>query len=90
MIALRVPTATVKLKIKRKATNNRPAKQAHVIMTARFMGQWSGQRMQWELPRDKLKPGRQVLQSNPERLYAHCKSTPLGVFKFILILELGD
>ena len=53
---LSVPTATVKLSIKSKATRAMPAKMA-AIKSAANIDQLFKHGMQCELPRDKLSPG---------------------------------
>ena len=57
MIALSVPTATVKLRTKINTTKSIPASKAAMTMATRLASQWEGQGMQCELPMDRLRPG---------------------------------
>ena len=54
VIALRVPTATVRFSTKSMATSSAPARIAAMIMAAVRAGQLVGQVMHHELPRDRL------------------------------------
>ena len=84
-----VPAATVRLRNSKKNTRTMPAKRAAKRMITKVPRQYVGHGMQRELPSDRLRPGLQVPHSIPERPLAHCESAPFGMFKLILILEIG-
>ena len=89
MIPFKDPTATVRFSTKVNTTKSIPAMKAATTMAARFAGQREEQRIQRELPRDRLRPGWHSPHISPERPLAHCASDPFGIFRFIATLALA-
>ena len=86
---LSVPTATVKLSTISKAMRAMPASRATMTITTNCLYQALEQGMQFELPRDRLRPGWHVPHSTPERLLAHCTSAPFSTFRLIWAFDSG-
>ena len=78
-----LPTATVKLRNRISTARAFPPKSATTNKTMQIAGQYEGHAIQSELPRERLRPSRQVPQSRPERSRAHCELLPLSIFKLI-------
>ena len=74
----------VKLNSKIMTISAIPETTAPSAIAINNLGQSSGHDKQRELPRDKLRPGLQLLHSNPVRFKAHWVSAPLGIFRSML------
>lgn len=83
-MALSVPIATIKLRINVMATKPMPDIMKIVVIAASKPGQWVGQNMHFELPRDTLRFGLQVPCNVPIRFESHCASDPSGRLKLML------